>query len=61
MELKKIKELITVGSGDLIGTSLSATILGLNFGIIGVTISLIISSSTKVGFYLIDYIRRNAI
>ena len=24
MELKKIKELITVGSGDLIGTSLSA-------------------------------------
>ena len=57
----KLKELATVGSGDIIGNALSAIILGLNFGIIGVAISLIISSSTKVGFYLIDYIRRKAI
>ena len=59
--MEKLKELATVGSGDIIRNALSATILGLNFGIIGVTISLIISSSTKVRFYLIDYIRRNAI
>ena len=49
----------------LIGTGVSlfvlivlTIILGINFGIIGVAISLIISSCTKVGFYSIEYVKR---
>ena len=53
---------VLIGTGmSLIVLVISTISLGLNFGIIGVAISLIMSSSTKVGVYLIEYIRRNTI
>jgi O-antigen/teichoic acid export membrane protein len=55
-------KIVLIGTGiSLLILVVTTIILGLNFGIIGIAISLIISSSTKVGFYLIGYIRRNAI
>ncbi len=53
---------VLIGTGiSLIVLVISTISLGLNFGIIGVAIGLIMSSSTKVGVYLIEYIRRNTI
>ena len=55
-------KIVLIGTGiSLFILVISTIILGLNFGIIGVAISLIISSSTKVGFYLIEYMKRDKI
>lgn len=52
-------KIVLIGTGiSLLVLVISTISLGLSFGIIGVAISMIISSSTKVGIYSVGYIKR---
>ncbi len=52
-------KIVLIGTGITILVLVISTIsLGLSFGIVGVAISMVISSSTRVGIYSIDYIKR---